>query len=414
MDLCLETSIRRRKSSMSTKTAGFEALDFKLSEDYTQIVLGMDEYYRKSTSSSSEAALDKEGLVPINLTNERPNSYGGWDEIFSDLEDLRNKYVKIQSEIRRNYMQQQIGSLLTLAKWCSGKEIPFREKVRNLLYVNENPFSAPERKELHQRLDDLLSKKGLEGSLFEKVRKWEQAQNVPSQQIESVLRDLLLQGKERVVQKMFKEMEEVEVTPVAVYGVPYSAYCDYVGGKMYINGDLSYTYEALKHLVTHESFPGHTTHMRIRELGVQAGDIPLDAGLVITNTASSSVFEGIGDNGIQFIDWVTTIDDEIYQVLQEIKSISGLNAAHMIHSEQKSDEEVASFLREFGFGEENWIQSRLRFFKHSLRAPFIYSYWRGNEAVHEVYKKLPELLKPSFYEFLYKNMLSADTVKQFR
>ncbi|MEH7009313.1 hypothetical protein V7087_00595 [Neobacillus niacini] len=399
---------------MNTNTARFEALDLKLSQEYSQIVLGMDEYYRKGTSSSTEVALDKEGLVPINLTYERPNSYGSWDEIFSDLESIRNKYVKIQSEIRRNYMQQQIGSLLTLAKWCSGKEIPFREKVRGFLYVNENPFSAAERNELHQRLNGLLSKRGLEGSLLEKVRKWEQSQNVPSQQIESVLKDLLLKGKERVVQKMFKEMEEVEVTPVVVYGVPYSAYCDYVGGKMYINGDLSYTYEALKHLVTHESFPGHTTHMRIREIGVQSGDIPLDAGLVITNTASSSVFEGIGDNGIQFIDWVTTIDDQIYQVFQEIKSISGINAAHMIHAEQKSDEEVGSFLREFGFGEENWIQSRLRFFKHSLRAPFIYSYWRGNEAVQEVYKKLPESLKPSFYEFLYKNMLSADTLKQFR
>ncbi|MEH7502698.1 hypothetical protein V7152_11880 [Neobacillus drentensis] len=399
---------------MGTKTAGFESLDLKLSQEYTQIVLGMDEFYRKSASSSNEASLDKEGLVPINLTNESPNTYVSWNNIFSDLENLRNKYVTIQSEVRRNYMQQQMGSLLTLAKWCSGKESPFREKVRDLLYVNENPFSVAERNELHQRLDTLLSKKGLKGSLREKVSKWEQEQNVPSQQIEAVLRDLLLQGKERVVQKMFKEMEEVEVTPVVVYGVPYSAYCDYVGGKMYINGDLSYTYETLKHLVTHESFPGHTTHMRIRELGVQSGDLPLDAALVITNTASSSIFEGIGDNGIHFIDWVETIDDEIYQVYQEIKSISGINAAHMIHAEQKSDEEMSAFLKEFAFGDDNWIQSRLRFFKHSLRAPFIYSYWRGNEAVHEVYRKLTESSKPSFYEFLYKNMLSADTVKQFR
>lgn len=399
---------------MNTKTAGFESLDLKLSQEYVQIVLGMDQFYRKSASLGNEASLDKEGLVPINLTNETPNSYKNWIDIFSDLENLRNKYITIQSEVRRNYMQQQIGSLLTLAKWCSGKEIPFREKVRDLLYVNENPFSVAERSELHQRLDALLTKKGLKGSLAEKVSKWEQEQNVPSQQIETVLKDLLLQGKERVVQKMFKEMEEVEVTPVVVYGVPYSAYCDYVGGKMYINGDLSYTYEALKHLVTHESFPGHTTHMRIRELGVHSGELPLDAALVITNTASSSIFEGIGDNGIHFIDWVTTIDDEIYQVYQEIKSISGLNAAHMIHAEQKSDEEVSSFLKEFAFGDDNWIQSRLRFFKHSLRAPFIYSYWRGNEAVQEVYRKLTTSSKPSFYEFLYRNMLSADTVKQFR
>lgn len=399
---------------MSTQTVGFEALDLTLSRDYTKIVLGMDEFYRKGFSSGTEASLDREGLVPINLTNEAANQYTSWNGILSDLEDLRTRYVMIQSEIRRNYMQQQIGSLITLAEWCSGKDIPFREKVRGLLYVNENPFSLGERNHLHNRLEQLLSKKGLKGSLVEKVKQWELSQHVPSKQIESVLTELLAQAKERVVQKMFKEMEDVTVTPVVLTGVPYSAYCDYVGGKMYINGDLSYTYESLKHLVAHESFPGHTTHMRIRELAVQTGDTPLDAALVITNTASSAVFEGIGDNGIHFIDWVETIDDEIYQVLQEIKSISGLNAAHMIHAEQKSDAEVASFLREFAFGEESWIQSRLRFFKHGLRAPFIYSYWRGNEAVQEVYRKLPETNKQAFYQFLYKNMLSADTVKQFR
>jgi hypothetical protein len=413
MDLCLGTSIRR-KNNMSPQTAGFEALDLELSRDYTQIVLGMDEFYRKSESTGTEASLDKEGLVPINLTNETANPYASWNDVFSDLADLRNRYATIQAEIRRNYMQQQIGSLLTLAKWCSGKEISFREKVRGLLYVNENPYSKAERNQLHHRLDQLLSKKGLNGSLEEKVKKWVLSQNVPKQQLETVLTELLSQAKERVVQTMFKVMEDVNVTPVVVTEVPYSAYCDYVGGKMYINGDLSYTYESLKHLVSHESFPGHTTHMRIRELAVQSGDTPLDAALVITNTASSSIFEGIGDNGIHFINWVNTIDDEIYLVYQDIKSISGLNAAHMIHAEQKSDEEVASFLREFAFGDESWIHSRLRFFKHSLRAPFIYSYWRGNEAVQEVYRHLPENKKPSFYQFLYKNMLSADTVKQFR
>src|SRR4051794_10298250 len=157
---------------MQTKTAGFEAIDIELSKDYTQIVLGMDEFYRKNQSSGTESSLDKEGLVPINLTNETPNLYTSWNDIFADLEDLRNRYVTIHSDIRRNYMQQQIGSLQTLAKWCSGENIPFREKVRGLLYVNENPYSLGERKELHHHLDQLLTKKGLQGSLAEKVSAW--------------------------------------------------------------------------------------------------------------------------------------------------------------------------------------------------------------------------------------------------
>jgi hypothetical protein len=399
---------------MELKSTAFEKLDLDLSKQYVQIVLGMDELYQSNSGDSSEKELDKEGLVPINLTNEIPNEYQNWEAVLYDLNTLKDQYLKIESEVRRNYMQQQIGSVIELAKWCKGEPSSFRERVRNLLYVNENPLVEAERISLHQKLDELLTKRGIQGSLKEKVQKWEKSRNVPYEQLESTLTELLAIAKEEVVQKMFPEMEDVKVKPVIVKGVPYSAYCDYVGAKMYINGDLFYTYEALKHLVTHEAFPGHTTHMKIRELGLQSGDTPLDAALVITNTASSSVFEGIGDNGIHFIDWVETLDDEIYLIYQQIRSIAGLNAAHMIHAEQKSDQEVRSFLENFSFGEENWINSRLRFFKHSLRAPFIYAYWRGNEAVNQAFQQVAPDRKQDFYNFLYRNMLSADTVKQYR
>lgn len=393
--------------------AGVDRLDMKLSSEYVRIVLGMDRLYRNGQEARAEASLDREGLVPINLTVETPNDYTGWSNVLEDLRELRQRYVGIENEIRRNYMQQQIGSLIRLAEWCSGVEIPFREKVRCLLYVNENPFIKSERDALHQRLDHGLAGRGLHGTLLEKVRYWEEDRRVSAGELEGVLRDLLDEGKERVVRTMFSAMEDVMVEPQVVYGVPYNAYCDYVNGKMYINGDLSYTYEALKHLVAHESFPGHTTHMRIREIGVDSGDIPLDAGLVITNTASSSVFEGIGDNGIHFINWMSSPDDYVYEIYQQIRSIAGLNAAHMIHTEGKSDEEVSRFLAGFAFGHDNWIASRLRFFKHSLRAPFIYSYWRGNEAVRDIYQRVSRDDRRRFYEFLYKTMLSADTVKQF-
>lgn len=106
-------------------------------------------------------------------------------------------------------------------------------------------------------------------------------------------------------------------------------------------------------------------------------------------------------------------DDKLFQIYQRIRSIAGLQAAHMLHAEQREEEEVCQFLRDFSFGEENWINSRLRFITHPFRAPFIYSYWRGNEAVHEVFKLVPSSERSRFYQFLYKNMLSADTVKQF-
>ncbi|KGX91867.1 hypothetical protein [Pontibacillus marinus] len=398
----------------NTSEISVSTLDMKLSQEYVQVVLGMDQYYRETKKKTGEAALDKEGLVPINLTDELPRKYASWNEVIEELMILRSKYLRVENEVRVNYMQQQIGSLIFLAKWCKGgAEQPFRELVRGVLYVNENPLGRNEREALHVKLDHLLTKKGFTGSLFNKVSKWEEEQHVPAREMSGVLEDLLAKAKDQVVSKMFKAVEDVQVTPKVVYGVPYSAYCDYVNQSMYINGDLPYTLPALKHLVTHESFPGHTTHMKIRELMTNSGQSPLDAGLVITNTASSSVFEGIGDNGALFIDWVDSIDDEIYFIYQRIRSISGLNAAHMLHAEKKSEEEVREFLKTFAFGNDNWIDSRLRFFNHPLRAPFIYGYWRGNEAVNQVFNRVSSDRKQAFYNYLYQNMHSADTIKQF-
>ncbi|NOU99463.1 hypothetical protein [Paenibacillus planticolens] len=391
----------------------WDPVDLKLSESYAQIVLGMDQLYRSEKGDSKEASFDREGLVPINLTQEVARPYSDWRQVTDDLHDLGRQYAGIVSETRRNYMQQQIGSLLGLVDWCSGLQIPFREKVRRFLYVNENPVSVSERNHLHRKLDAALADNGYKGTLSEKVSAWLMARHVPNGEVESVLKELLAAGKERVVQTMFPQIEDVEVAPVLVYGVPYNAYCDYVNGKMNLNGSLSYTYEGLKHLVTHECYPGHTTHIRVRELGVQAGELPLDAALVITNTASSSVFEGIADNGIHFIDWAATKDDLCYKIYQQIRSIAGLNAAHMIHCENKPLEDVRDFLKQFAFGDDDWIATRLRFITHTLRAPFIYSYWRGQEAVADIYNRVSPTERSRFYQFLYTNMLSADTVKQF-
>lgn len=390
-----------------------ETLDMALSREYCRIVLGMDQLYRRGSGSTNEASFDREGLVPINLTDEQPNAYDGWEAVLADLQSLGSRYMQIEDEVRRNYMQQQIGSLLALAEWCSGKAIPFRDKVRDFLYVNENPVAQAERERLHRQLDTLLAESGYTGSLVEKVTAWEAQRQVPPARLEAVLNELLAEAKARVAARMFPQIADAEVMPEVVYGVPYNAYCDYVNGKMYINGDLAYTYEGLRHLVTHECFPGHTTHMYIREQGVKAGTLPPDAGLVITNTASSSVFEGIADNGMLFIEWGDTPDDRIYDVYQTIRSISGLNAAHMLHAEGRTEDEVRAFLREFAFGQENWIDSRLRFITHALRSPFIYSYWRGNEAVYAAFSRVEAHDRDRFYAFLYTSMLSADTVLQY-
>ncbi len=47
----------------------------------------------------------------------------------------------------------------------------------------------------------------------------------------------------------------------ALRDVPYTARCNFNQGQMDLNMDLSFTRAALKHLVCHEVFPGHSTQL---------------------------------------------------------------------------------------------------------------------------------------------------------
>jgi len=392
----------------------YENKDFLLSEQYVSIVAGLDNFFRANDSANTDTVLNKEGLVPINLTNIHANEYLNWDEIIYDFENLKHGYRTLQNDVRSFYMLKQIESLINLVRWSKKEVLDFRSQVRGFLFVNDNPFTLRQCESLHAELQEKFKSTGLTGNLQENYQTWSNDRKVPLGEVENTLNTLLEQAKTKVVQKMFPEVENVQVKVNIIHDVPYSAYCDYVNETMIINGDLEYTYESLKHLATHEVFPGHTTHMHIRETEYKRGNIPADAALVITNTASSPIFEGIGDNALSFIDWDKSINDEISDLIQRIKSVSGMNASYELNELNKTSSEVKAFLKEFAFGQEQWIDSRMRFISHPLRGPFIYSYYRGYEGVRYAYSNVSVDKKSEFLEFIYRNMLTIEELKTFR
>lgn len=392
----------------------YENKDFLLSEQYVSIVVGLDNFFRANDTNDTDAVLNKEGLVPINLTKIHANEYTSWDEIIDDFENLKHGYRTLQNDVRSFYMLKQIDSLVNLVKWSKKEMLDFRSQVRGFLFVNDNPFTPRQCETLHAELQEKFKSIGLTGNLQDNYQTWCNDRKVPLKEIESTLNTLLEQARTKVAERMFPEVENINVKVNIVHDVPYSAYCDYVNETMIINGGFDYTYESLKHLATHEVFPGHTTHMHIRETEYKKGNIPADAALVITNTASSPIFEGIGDNGLSFIDWDQSINDEISDLIQRIKSVSGMNASYELNELNKTHHEVKTFLKEFAFGQEEWINSRMRFISHPLRGPFIYSYYRGYEGVRNVYSKISNGERSEFFNFLYKNMLTIDELKTFK
>lgn len=388
--------------------------DFELAEKFTAVVLGMDRYYQAlDMDTSGEVSFSKEGIVPVNLTEVEPDNIKSWDEALKKLDEVYFGYLHEGNENRRVYMLQQIDSVIKLANWLSGKKMHYRQLVRELLYVNENPVPLEVMNALIAKLDTMLGEKGYEGTVEQKLKKWRKDRGVDKDKVEEVSDNLLCEAKKRTLELGFKEVADQDVKTVMVHNVPYQAYCDFKAGKVYINGDISHTYDSLKHLAIHEAFPGHATHLAVRQSLIREKAVPADAGLVITNTASSPIFEGIGDNGGKFLNWIDTEDDKINDLFQKISSITAMNSAHMINGEKRDRPEVIKYMKQFTFAEDEWVESRLRFIAHPFRSPFIYSYWRGNEAVGNVWSLVPETSRKDFIKYLYYNMQSIDSLKYF-
>ena len=244
------------------------------------------------------------------------------------------------------------------------------------------------------------------------VRRWEADVRVPREQVLDTMRKLTADARTKVSATMY-EMGDDWLEPDEVRGVPFSAYCDYPGRKLLLNLDHPYTIYALKHLATHEAFPGHLVHLALRQRYVAEGKMPLDGAQVVTSSASSALFEGIADNGLFFIDWVETPEDELAVALQRLRGALRCNAAWMHHVEGKSIEEIAAANAEAGYMDVATTASRLGFLRHGLRAPFVYAYWCGDMAVHDVWKTVPRERRAEFWQYLYGNMHTPDTLKAF-
>ena len=58
----------------------------------------------------------------------------------------------------------------------------------------------------------------------------------------------------------------------------------------------------------------------------------------------------------------------------------------MLHAENKPLDEIILVIAKAGFQTETTVRGRLSFLNHGLRAPFVYAYWCGETAVHDVWK----------------------------
>lgn len=385
----------------------------KLGKELAELTAGIDALYRNTPRS--DGFLDKEGLIPVAIGAVEPAPLRDYAEAIARLEALRARLpAEAESPLRADYLDEMIDSLLALITTFEEKPISFADRVARQIRVTTTLVPDAELDGYRDTIRVNLDALGFSGnSLDEDFARWEAQARVPVEAVLSTLEELIGEARTRVAQTMYPSMGDEWMEPTGVSAVPFSAYCDYPTRKVLLNLDFPYTRFSLKHLATHEVFPGHLVHMGLRERHVADGTMPLDGALVVTSSASSALFEGIADNGMFFLDWVNGPEDELGVALQRLRSALRCNAAWMMHQQGMSLDEIVPIIAAKGFQDPVTARSRLAFLNHNLRAPFVYAYYGGDIAVHDVWKTVPPERRREFWDYLYDNMHTPTTLAKY-
>lgn len=386
---------------------------FEIGRDLTSITMGIDAYERRQPADSS--LLGGEGLVPIYLGADTISArqYDDVETIKTDLDAVAAEAAKLDAGPRKVFLEGMIGSLRTATKMLAGASPSFEEKVSQLVGAPAGREDEAVIEDARAKLDAVLKRSGFViGSLGERVAAWEEARAVPAEQVETVFRELMAQAKAKTDAMIF-DTGDYDMVLNPVRGMFYTARCSFNEGKMDLNFDLSFTRAALKHLVCHEVFPGHSTQLLSTKAAVDAGEAPADALLITTDAITGCVQEGIGDQGVHLIDFVEDDDDAIHIELRRVRSAAQTSAAWMLMVDGVPREDVANYLRTTAMGQEAWVQGRLRMAAHPFRGPFISSYWAGNEIVRKVRERVTDAERPAFIKALYSYANSPESLSMF-
>jgi hypothetical protein len=379
--------------------------------ELVRVTLGIDQLYR--AQNTADGVLDREGLVPVNLTDVAPAPIANWDGAEMEINALEKQAAAEPDHARRAYLLEMLDSLRVLVMTFRGIPLPYAERVARCLRVPGQPVPSERLEHYRETIAQCLRKLGYTGAdIAAQVARWENEQRIPDNQVLPRLKELLREASARTRAKMFVFPEGM-LEPVGVRAVPFAAYCDYRGRVLRLNLDYGYTRPALKHLACHEGFPGHYVHLAVREEKTRSGEMPLDAALVVTSSASSPLFEGIAENGIYFLDWVEGADDLLGMTLNRLRSAARINAAWMLHVEARPQDEVVTFLMTSCRESRAWAESRIAFLTHPLRAPFIFAYWYGDMAVAQVWARVTPERRTAFWSYLYEKMHTPTTLNTF-
>jgi hypothetical protein len=387
--------------------------DAKTGYDITAIAAGMDDLERRLQKGRGD--LDTEGFIPIYLGKGHIEArrYERWEEVKDDLDDISAEIEGCPDALRKHTLKALVGSFRAAMDIFQGVPLSFADKLERLVGVPAREADADVIQGLREEIDLALTRMKIPGkTLPERLSIWQNRRFLPLDSLEVVYNELQEEAVRRTAAKVF-DVGDFRMKLVLRPGTYSAGRCSFATATMEINTDLGCTRAAMKHLVTHENFPGHATQLLYTLDAYTKGKATADVLLCTLNGVPGVIQEGIGDQATDIIDWVEDDDDIVQIALRRLRIATATSASYRLMQEGEEESKIVSYVKETGFALDPYVDGRIRQAKHVYRGPFNASYYFGNQAVREVRLRTPPEEYSDFIAFLYGNIHSLDSFMKY-
>jgi hypothetical protein len=200
--------------------------------------------------------------------------------------------------LRKNYLVEQLGALITRAEMLQGTKLSFEEEARRLYGVTPPRLDDSFFQTALQALDAELPG---DGPLFDRVEAYRSRFYIPRERIDAVMQAALRECRARTLQ--YVALPEGESFALEyVTDKPWSGYNWYQGNYrslIQINTDLPMGIQRALDLACHEGYPGHHTYNLLLEKNLVRDRGWIEYTVYALHSPQSLIAEGTGNYGIQ-------------------------------------------------------------------------------------------------------------------
>ncbi len=265
---------------------------------------------------------------------------------------------------RRRWLRAQVVGLHTSARKLAGESIGYADEVEwcygvRPTFRDEEAFAAA-----HRRLDEAVPGTG---AIRERVIAWREAQAIPVEKLEGVLRSLADDFRERT-QRQFGLPDGEHVEWELAHDQPWSGFNYYLGdlrSRVAINTDLPVLSTSIAHLVAHEAYPGHHTEHSRKEAGLVRTRGWAEETIFLVGTPQCLLAEGLADLALEVVageaseqvvaehlrPFGLAYDPEVVAAVRTAsESLDAVraNAAWLLHADGAPVDDVVAYMERWG------------------------------------------------------------------